>query len=207
MDAAFLEAAVPEPFQIFGLPMRPFSLGHWLLLSRFDNGFISGQPSVEDTIFGALICSMTYEDGLQFLNAPDRDEQIAAWSEKLKAQLHEECLDLDLPGKASLFKDYFDAGMVIPNYTASDTGTSSVGSPWPQVLKLTLMSELGMTESEVLNRPLHLCWWDYLGWRELNNKGVHLLSQNDAEILAAAQKEADAFDAKVRANLAAWRVR
>lgn len=206
MTAAYLHAAIPEPVQILGLPLRPFSLGHWLLLSRFDNSFLTGRATgVDDIILAILVCSMSFEEGLKFLSAPDREEQITSWSKKLKHKFRQEGQTLDFAEKAELFKAYFDAGMVIPNYSATESGTASVGSPWPQVLKLTLMSELGMTETDVLNRPLRLSWWDYLGWRELNNKGIKLIADLDG--LAAAQKVADEFEAKVRANPQAWGIR
>jgi len=193
----FLQAAVPEPVQILGLEMRPFSLGHWLLLARFENGFLTGNVKLDDVILAVLICSMTFEEACVFMAAADRDEQIRVWSEKVKLQLKLAGETLNVSAKAELFSTYFKEGSKIPAYQYTDTGTSAVGCPWTQVLKVTLMSELGMSETEVLNRSLRLSWWDYLSWRELNNKGVSLA---DVEALQDGQTRADAFDAALRAR-------
>jgi hypothetical protein len=194
----FLSAAVPEPFQILGTELRPYALGHHLILERFENGFLSGNGSVDDLIFGVIVCSQTYDEALTFMRAPDRDEQAAAWAEKVKAQLASEGQGLDIVDKAELFQVYLDDGRRIPVYSYEDGKGSSVGAPWWQILKVTLLAELGLSESAVLNRPLRLSWLDYLSWREINGKGVKLVP--DVERLDEAQAEADAFHERMMAQ-------
>jgi len=192
MDAAYLSAVCPEPVQLLGTRLRPFCLGHWLLLTRHGNGFLTGHPTAEDLVAGILTCSLTFEEGAALWNAPDRDQQVEAWTKQLTAACLREHTTLNLVEKSAVFAGYLSTGQKMPAYIYEESDAPPVGSPWPQVLKLLLMSELGMSETEVYNRPLTLCWWDYLGWRELNDKGVKLLEAETVENYELAQKRADA---------------
>jgi hypothetical protein len=70
MGATYANAVIREGFTILGLPLRDFSLGHWLLMRRFACGFAedeakrSPQELIADFILAVVICSLTYEDFL-----------------------------------------------------------------------------------------------------------------------------------------------
>jgi hypothetical protein len=63
----------------------------------------------------------------------------------------------------------------------------SIGSPSIQILRVVLKRYLHLSDSEVMNRPLALCWYDYATLTELNGKGKII----DREEYAAARKRAD----------------
>ena len=66
-------AAIPEPYQILGLRLKPFCLGHFMLMSRFGCAFASDVAAAaehSDLILACLICSRSYEDFLAFIDRP-----------------------------------------------------------------------------------------------------------------------------------------
>jgi hypothetical protein len=161
LDAAYLRAAVPEPVQVLGLRLKPFSLGHYLLLARFNCAYVTGAtPTLGDLVLGALVCSQTYADALDFLSG-DWQQDVQKWDVKLTRQ------NVDWKSRVTLLADYIRAGMVTPAYSATEGGSSPSGAPWTELLRVGLL-EMGLTEEEVLNRPLALSWWSYLTWREVN---------------------------------------
>jgi hypothetical protein len=78
----YSQACVPEPTTVFGVTLRPFCLGAYLLLRRFNNCFGSDEPRaglglegetpadavIKDLIPAVCICSMTYEEFLRALH-------------------------------------------------------------------------------------------------------------------------------------------
>ena len=72
--ADYFTAAIPEPWQILGLRLKSFSLGHYRILKRFKCAFVDDETSQvtrEDLIFGVLVCSMTPKEFMQLLNEGD----------------------------------------------------------------------------------------------------------------------------------------
>jgi hypothetical protein len=86
----FVKAVLPEPVTVFGLALKPFSIGHHLLMSRFGCGFVNDSPShltpkalIEDAIWGAVICSMTFDE---FLGAVKSDKLTVSYERFGKAR-------------------------------------------------------------------------------------------------------------------------
>lgn len=60
---------VPKDYNILGLSLRPFCLGHYFLMMKYNCAFISeveGKAGITDLLIGLVICSRTYEDFLTF---------------------------------------------------------------------------------------------------------------------------------------------
>jgi hypothetical protein len=54
-------SAAPEPWQILGLTLRPFSVGHYIKLRRFDCAFVADEPrdaGLQDLVIGVAVCCM-----------------------------------------------------------------------------------------------------------------------------------------------------
>lgn len=174
MDKDFLASRISPAPRILGLKLRPFSLGHWLILQRADSPFVSGStPEVVDVIFAVLVCSLTFEEAASALDSEEFGKQIVRWVKTLRK--------LNFIDKLHEFQRYWFYGNQIPSYstTKEEMGEWS-GTPWPQRLKIVLMSELGFSESDVLNRPLRMCWWDYLCFEERRGN-VTVLSEDIQE--------------------------
>lgn len=163
--AAYPTAAIPEPYQILGLRLKPLSLGHYLLMERFNVAFVSSIEATatqDDLILGVLICSMTYEEFINFLDEPDHIAQIKSWGEK--------CGAYDLNEKVKLFKEYIDAASKQPVVIYEQGASNESGAHWAQTIKLTLTGQLGYTEHEAINLPLSQAFSDF--WKHAENQGA-----------------------------------
>lgn len=157
MDAkpqpGYAQAAIPEPYRILGLRLRPFSLGHWLLMQRFDCALIGGgKPEHSDMLLGVLICSMRYQEFLAFIEQKDFQKQVIKWGKRNNL--------LELDEKSELFGRYLTDSLSEPAYIELRPGGDGAGD-WAQNLKITLMTRLGYSEGEVLDMPLSKALADY----------------------------------------------
>ena len=66
----YYQAAVPDGWQVLGVKLRPLSLGHLILLKRYGSAFVvGGIPTEADLVLSVLICSRTYEDGVELVES------------------------------------------------------------------------------------------------------------------------------------------
>jgi hypothetical protein len=66
---SFAHAAIPERFTLMGLTLKPFCLGHVLLMRRYGCAYADTQETltspealIKDFLWALVICSMSYED-------------------------------------------------------------------------------------------------------------------------------------------------
>lgn len=181
---SFVQAAVPEPFQILGLRLKPFSLGHYILLKRY--GFVcdSGEPYTrENMILACLVCSMDYREFLEFIESPDYKADVIAWGEL--------CGHFNLAEKLRLFYEYIAPSFEEPAFIIIGQTADNPGD-WSQNLKLAMMLKLNATEEDILNRPLASLRSDYFRLAEMDGiiriqekEDVVIADQNAAIIEAA----------------------
>ncbi len=190
----FYQAAVaPDGWQILGVRLRPLSLGHLILLHRYESAFVTGGlPSPADLVMSVLICSRTYEDALDLIESG----QFKRETKKLEKALR---LCGDVKARSSWFCDYLEEGLSGPRLWTKEGGGQNLGAPPEQVVKVALMSKLGLSETEVLNRPFSLSLWDIATLAEMNGT-LKIYSQRDADMqeqvreLEKAMEEDESFD-------------
>lgn len=179
--AAYPLAAIPEPFYVLGVRLKPFCLGHYLLMERFGIAFVSSEekaPSLLDLVFGVMICSMSYEGFLRFLEEEELEKQIFEWGKQ--------CKDFDWVAKATLFNRYIIEGSRRPVVIYEADGQGS-NAHWAQTLKLTLTGQLGYTASQALNLPLHQAFADF--YRHAETLGVVTIADEATAAALALQEQ------------------
>lgn len=163
MDASLIAAMVPPRWSILGYELKPFCLGHRMLLASIGSPFVVGteaglKPS--DILAAIQICGRSWEDGL--LLCSDTQESDVAVRHMLRR-----VSKADFQTAADLFAQYIQEGSDCPGYqTPGAQGGVGRWTPWEQTMRVTLMRDLHLTESEVMNRPLTLNWWDFLTLKE-----------------------------------------
>lgn len=185
---SYVQAAVPEPFQILGLRLKTFTLGHYIILKRF--GFVcdSGEPITrQNLILGCLVCSMGYREFLEFIETPGHEKEVIAWGEL--------CGPFDLNEKLSLFYDYIAPAFEEPAFTIVGQTSDNPGD-WAQNLKLAMMLKLNATEDEILNRPLAGLRSDYFRIAEMEG----LIRIQEKEDVAIAEQNAAIIEAALKAH-------
>lgn len=175
MNDGFYRAQLPDTSIVLGLPLRPLSLGHLILLSRMQSPFVvGGERNWANLSASVLICAQTYEEGVASLDDPDMDRFMRKWHDKITGNDRWSvrlCLKspnvLNLFLECSAFQEYLDANTKGPNFSYDPNKFRPLNCPSEQIIKIALMRDLHFTESEVLNRSWLLCLWDYTTLRTL----------------------------------------
>lgn len=182
----FFAAACPEPWQVLGVKLRPFSLGHYIKLSRLGCAFVSEketQATLSDLILGCVVCSMP--------TAVDQEQDpFWQWLGRTRGGLRYRlyCVKqwllrkpkatpaeydaflwgqsigaIDLGAKVELFASYMDQCSAAPPYV-EERGQSSKpsGAHWTQAVLSSLVSKCGYTMEEALNVPVSRALADFI---------------------------------------------
>lgn len=180
MSAATFKAAIPQPFRILGLPLKPLSIGRYRLLARFNCAFVSDEDrnaTVEDLILGVLICSMTVQGFLSWIET-DWKNDIAEWGAKVGV--------FDLEDKAKLFLQYISESSDTPKFWSESNGEPS-SAHWSQCLEVSLRSETGWTKEEIDEEPLSKAISDFLKLSESKGR-IKLLNQKELDAVEWLEK-------------------
>lgn len=200
---AYAESFLPERYVILGIELKPLSLGHYLLMRRFDVGYATDadKSSVgwDDFVMGLLICSMTHEQFIDLLNNKvDGKQAKCRWlwwrddhnyfmrylkrqSKLLKQRIKKE-KGFNLLSKMGLFNYYIRRGTIMPKYWEGDHASDKEsGAHWSQIIFTSAISDLGYTRSEALNIPLTQLFNDFFRFAE--SQGAIELMRDDEEEL------------------------
>ena len=186
MTDEFYSVAVPEHRQILGLPLRPLSLGHLILLHRVKSAFIcEGTVNYQELAIAALICSLSYEDGLAALKDCDTPKLLKRLGERItgirdwRVRLgFRKARVIDLPANVAAFFSYLKDNSSIPHYSYTPGDFKTVDCPQVQIVKVTLMRDLHFSDTEILNRSWAMCLWDYVTLRALKGE-VSLVARDE----------------------------
>ena len=105
MIPAYAKAFFSQPPAVFGLRLRPFSLGHSFLLEAIENPVAMGEPyAPQDAAVFAKVCSMSWADALAFLND---------WEAKGKEmrRMGKACARADMQAECAKIDDYLRESM------------------------------------------------------------------------------------------------
>ena len=183
--ADYFTATMPEPWQILGLRLRPFSLAHYKLLRRFDCAFVSEMPreaARADLLLGVLACSMTPGEFLKFIETPSYESDLKEWGEKAGA--------FDLDERAEMFQAYIDAHSIIPKYWEEKDGGTS-GAHWSQCVEVCLRSKLNWTSEDLETKSLSEAFADYFKHAE-NEGAIRLMTADEIEFIEGQKEVASA---------------
>ncbi len=185
----WLEASIPEPVTVLAVPLRPFSLGHYLLMKRLGCPYADDdlkrvrsmeelEQATADLMFAISICAHTYEDFQEFLSDPVSYER---WLEEWQLYIEEmrKAPLFNMFEQFATFDKYLRDAMKVPGFWNLEESESSGGGAlhWSQTLLQVLLG-MGFEEKEVYNMPLGKAF--YLYCQELAKNGViEFMSEED----------------------------
>jgi hypothetical protein len=174
------ESQIFRPREVYGCRLKPFSLGHFLLLTYAESPFILGGKAIEqqDLFLLIALCRRDFENGFEFLHRED-------WSEEQNdfcAAVEESATTFE--DAVKFLTDYIDEAVKQPEtVTDADGEPGRTGAPWVQTMKVSLMKNLHLTESEVMNRWLQRNIYDWFSIMEMNDpKKFRLKNEGDFEM-------------------------
>lgn len=179
MQAAFQQAALPEPFKVLGKHLYPYTIGHDILLTLFESCFAidySGIPPGDgpleavrvwnDLLISIWVCSHeSHRDVIDELASPKLGKKLRKWGKK--------CGKFDADDALTHFKKYLAAHTVEPDYwieNPKSNGGRPSGIPFSQFLKVAMRREFGMSEDDALDTPFCQANFNYLTLLESNGK-------------------------------------
>lgn len=200
-------ACYPDEVNILGLQLKPFCLGHYILMRRFECNYAAeGESQLDfgDFLLGLVICSMTYEENIQFFNQKpipfcslDNFKscgfgwyiskkmgrafwEVLCWGHKVK-KMSKRDKTFNIYSKIQQFNKYITEGQRMPMYFELNKNNAPSNSHWSTSLKITMMGELGYTESQVLNTPLVQLFAEYCRYAE-SQGAIELMSDYEEEL-------------------------
>lgn len=148
-------AALPAPTIIQRTTLRPYSLGHELILIRERNAFIfGGDPTRKDLIQAVWICVNTWQE-----NARAHDEFLAPIKARLIARRFRKC---NLSQCIQEFRQYLESGSLelplsdIPRSQKDQAPSRFPGAPLILRLHAFVMTHLRKSEAEAWDYPVGL---------------------------------------------------
>lgn len=187
-----------------GIRLRPFSLGHVILLGRVRSSFVTEgeQISLHDLALSVLICGLSYAEGLALFNDKSLPQFFTRWHSKLAGESILTRLgirrpkSIDYAGHAKAFAEYVQRGSKIPNYSYNPNDFRQMECPSVQIVKTTLMRDMHFSEADLLDRPWGLCLWDFVTLRALAGH----VSMVDEDAIKTAMAAGEALAAKLKAR-------
>jgi hypothetical protein len=206
MEINFLTALIPEPAWCLGVRLRPFSIGHLVLLRRVKSPFVGCQiegdaayrqrqwKRIHDDfgldplgclILAVILCADTFAAGVEYLGS--RSDRADADQETLK-EWGTKCAKLDLNEELAAFLAYKSAADKMPEFFhSSGNQAQAIGAPFWMVIYLTLHKDTNLTDAEIWNQPLGKTYCDYIALRE-QEQVLRLKTEEDAEVERTARE-------------------
>lgn len=152
-DENYFKAVLPKPAVCLKLPLRPFSIGHYLLLARARSPFVYGDraPTFSDLMEAVFICAGTFEEGRRLHEDPLARLKIWIWGKRIRKA--------DIVREEIKFHEYLTNSMIEPDLRPGSGRTP--GSPWLLRLKQFLVQTMRLSESEAWNYPYAAAVWEY----------------------------------------------
>lgn len=184
MESQFVRAIL-EPSQpvIIGVRMKPYSLGHSVILSQIDSGFTAGRfPTFEDLIAAAFVCAHSWEENNRLLRSPFRRWlRLKLWG-ALAGRF-------DIVAATVSMLQYVTAGDVYPDTEPpkDPEAVRELAAPHSARIYLFLRSS-GFSESAAWNMPCNVANWLHAARAEEDGK-ITLMSRQRRAFLEIARRE------------------
>ena len=184
-------ALIPITWTICGVRLRPFSLGHYIILESLGNPLIAEKAQempITDTLawfFSALlVCAATYEDNLLILNDDVEHKRLfKEFSENVMKNMEAEP-GWNIFGKLKLFREYIDHYFSVPIYNEEheSKAKSPSGGDWRTTILLTF-KKFGYSETEILNMSFKKLFYIWCSFAE-SEGAIKIWNKMDLEMLA-----------------------
>jgi hypothetical protein len=149
MQQDFASAMVqPRVVRCIGLPLKPFSLGHLLLLRHLDSAFVTGgQKTYNDFLTAVFVCAHSWEENQKILRSRFRQWlQVKVWSAFAG--------NFNIPVQADILSNYIAAARETPEQRAGKPGaTRYLVSEWEARI-YKFLRWVGCSNIEALDMPL-----------------------------------------------------
>ena len=171
----FSNAVLPDKFIICGVELKPFCLGHYILLEHIGNPILNPDPvevPKEDGLYwffmALIVCSFSYEDAVTLLNDEQLFTEISkSFFDNLMKNMDAE-KDWNYFTKINLFKNYLQYYTQMPIYNEENASAESMiasGTDWKTNIYL-IFKKMGYDESKILNMNMKKLFFEWCSYAE-----------------------------------------
>jgi hypothetical protein len=191
----YVDAILPQKFVVCGIELKPFCLGHYLLLERSGNPFISPTPEPasinENTYFlfhALLVCALSFEDNIKILEDDMGYKELADKFLKNLTDIVNVKKDWNIIINVKLFEKYMRYYMDMPLYTEENQAEAGVpsGTDWKQTIFI-VFKKLGYSDTEILNMNFKKLFYEWSSVAE-GEGGLKVWNSIDIEQYKKLQK-------------------
>lgn len=187
----YCKALIPVNWTICGVVLRPFSLGHFLILEQIQNPIINESErglNITDGMYwffqALIVCAQDYKENIYTLSTDETQKEVF---DKFTVNLLKN-MDCDkswnIFDKFKLFKEYMAYYMDIPIYSEEKTSNDNKmpsGTDWKQNIYLTF-KKLGYSEEEILNMPFKRLFYEWCSHAE-SEGAIKVMNKYDLDSL------------------------
>ena len=178
MPASYSKAAIPEPHVLLGQRLKPFCLGHYLILDRFDSPFVAETPrpvTRGDLVFAVTVCCHTPQEFFDFIESDHAAADIEKWGKSIGL--------FDVASKAKAFSVYLEEGSKMPRFwNEQRQDDKPTGTHWSQAMILVLTGHCGYSLNEAMTAPFGQAVNDYLRYCETQG-AVRLMTPEEVQLI------------------------
>lgn len=192
----YKDAVLPKKYTICGVELKPFSMGHLLLLEYTGNPLINVDIENINLLDGVyyffhalLVCSLNYEDNLKVLNNETEHIKLAQkFTVNLLEQMKREP-DWNIFNKIKLFKEYIKYFMEMPMFTEENKSGADIpsGVDWKQNLIL-VFKKLGYEEKDIMDMNFKKIFYVWTSYAE-SEGALKVMNRFDIESVKQIQKK------------------
>lgn len=169
MDKSFIrgyQSAIRKPPVVFGLPLKPLTLGHVFLLESLDSPIVRGGSQLSFADMGAAVfaCAHPHDKAIKYFSAWWFPLFTRIWSLFAKPSW----MSADLKAFNEYLTDGFSSPLIRP---IQRDGGRVCQSPAPWIKLLFAMHVLGMTRAEAMATEIVEMNVLYATWAEWSGSG------------------------------------
>ena len=143
-----IRSIYPPAPAVCGVKLHPLTLGH---LAQMEALGVYDQLEKFETVgggfvLGIFVCSNTFEKSLEIVNAGELEAECDKVQETISKH--------DVEQGIKDFKEYLRDSQDLPDTWSKSKGSSDFGGDWRTSLKLSIQSELHVSENDVWNMYL-----------------------------------------------------
>lgn len=159
---------LPDAHCVLGTMLRPFSLGHHLLLTRLDLAFAgdpAARPDPEEFSLAVFLCAAASAEMEACYLAGNLATEHARWTRRLRRHWWQRSR-FDAETERAKFKTYLADGYRRPPVMRELTSLIKFSAPW-ETLLLCRLAAHGFPPAEARELYLPAAWYCYHTCREL----------------------------------------
>jgi hypothetical protein len=152
LEQEILQLVVPDVTYCLNVRLRPFSIGHLLLLKRLQSPFIlSGRISYEHLLEAVFICAQTFDEGQAGLNRPDTRTVLRKFHRRISVFGFK---SVAFRRGATILEEHIEKSLRFPVMYSKESSSDETELPFWLPLLINVSKNLHQPITDLLDMPI-----------------------------------------------------